>query len=116
MTRIYLRYVDRFVDRHGHVRHYFRRPGGKRIPLPGLPSSKEFMASYKTALAGEDTPATGPKTRGEPGTFNRLATQYFASPEFLRLRRRTQYVYRLVIDRFLPNTVTGVSPKCGATI
>jgi integrase len=101
MTRIHLRYVDRFVDRHGHVRHYFRRAGGTRIPLPGLPGSKEFMASYKTALAGEDAPATEPKTRGEPGTFSRLATQYFASPEFLRLRIRTQYVYRLVIERFL---------------
>ena len=101
MTRIHLRYVDRFVDRHGHVRHYFRRPGGKRIPLPGLPGSEEFMVSYKTALAEEDAPAAEPKTRGEPGTFSRLATQYFASPEFLRLRRRTQYVYRLVIDRFL---------------
>jgi len=93
--------VDRFVDRHGHVRHYFRRPGGKRIPLPGPPGSKEFMASYKTALAGKDAPAAEPKTRGEPGTFSRLATQYFASPEFLRLRLRTQHVYRLVIERFL---------------
>ena len=99
--QIHLRYVDRFVDRHGHVRHYFRRPGGKRIPLPGLPGSKEFMASYKAALAEEDAPAAEPKTRGEPGTFSRLATQYFASPEFLRLRIRTQYVYRLVIERFL---------------
>jgi integrase len=101
MTRIHLRYVDRFVDRHGYVRHYFRRPGGQRIPLPGLPGSKEFMASYKTALAGKDAPTREPKTRGEPGTFSRLATQYFASPEFLRLRIRTQYVYRLFIERFL---------------
>jgi integrase len=101
MTRIHLRYVDRFVDRHGHARHYFRRPGGKRIPLPGLPGSKEFMTIYKAVLAGEIAPAAKPKTRGEPGTFNRLAAQYFTSPEFLRLRRRTQHVYRLVIERFI---------------
>ena len=101
MTRIYLRYVDRFVDRHGHTRHYFRRLGGKRIPLPGLPGSDEFMAAYKAALAGEDAPATKAKVRGEPGTFSRLAAQYFVSPEFLRLRTRTRYVYRLVIERFL---------------
>ncbi|MGA8654180.1 MAG: hypothetical protein WB677_26780, partial [Xanthobacteraceae bacterium] len=61
----------------------------------------EFMAAYKTALAGEDSPAREPKTRGEPGTFSRLAAQYFVSPDFLRLRTRTQHVYRLVIDRFL---------------
>jgi enterobacteria phage integrase len=101
MTRIHLRYVDRFIDRHGHTRHYFRRPGGRRIPLPGLPGSDEFMAAYRTALAGEDAPATKPKVRGEPGTFSRLTAQYFVSPEFLRLRTRTQYAYRLVIERFL---------------
>jgi hypothetical protein len=101
MTRIHLRYVDRFIDRHSHTRHYFRRPGGRRIPLPGLPGSDEFMAAYRTALAGEDAPATKPKVRGEPGTFSRLTVQYFVSPEFLRLRTRTQYVYRLVIERFL---------------
>jgi hypothetical protein len=113
MTRIHLRHVDRFVDRHGYVRHYFRRAAGKRIPLPGLPGSKEFMAAYKAALVG-NAPATEPKTRGEPGTFSRLATQYFATPEFLRLRIRTQYVYRLVIERFLAEPVTGWSPKCVA--
>ena len=101
MTRIHLRYVDRFVDRHGYVRHYFRRPGGKRFALPGVPGSDEFMAAYKAALAGEDVSAAEPKVRGEPGTFSRLAAQYFVSPDFLRLRTRTQRVYRLVIERFL---------------
>ena len=101
MTRIHLRYVDRFVDRHGHMRHYFRRPGGKRLALPGIPGSDEFMAAYKAALAGDDTPAAKPKVRGEAGTFSRLAAQYFMSPDFLRLRTRTQHVYRLVIERFL---------------
>ena len=100
MTKIHLRYVDRFVDRHGHVRHYFRRPGGKRLALPGMPGSDEFMAAYKAALAGEDVPAE-PKVRGEPGTFSRLAAQYLVSPDFLRLRTRTRHVYRLVIERFL---------------
>ncbi len=100
MTTIRLRYVDRFVDRHGHARHYFRRPGGKRIPLPGLPGSPEFMTAYNAAFA-EDAPVSRPTSRGDPGTFNRLAAQYFASPDFFRLRLRTQHVYRLVIDRFL---------------
>jgi integrase len=101
MTKIHLRYVDRFMDRHGHARHYFRRPGGKRLALPGVPGSDEFMTAYKAALAGRGVPAADPKVRGEPGTFSRLAAQYFASPDFLRLRTRTQHVYRLVIDRFL---------------
>ena len=53
MTRISLRYVDRFVDHHGQVRHYFRRPGGNGLALPGVPGSDEFMAGYNAALAGE---------------------------------------------------------------
>jgi integrase len=89
------------VDRHGHVRHYFRRPGGKRIALPGAPGSGEFMSAYRAALGGPDIPVAEPKVRGEPGTFSRLAAQYFVSPDFLRLRARTQYAYRHVIDRFL---------------
>ena len=101
MTRIRLRYVDRFVDRHGHVRHYFRRPGCKRIALPGVPGSDEFMAGYKSSTCRRGRARLRPKSRGEPGTFSRLAVQYFVSPEFLRLRSRTQYVYRLVIGRFL---------------
>jgi hypothetical protein len=101
MTTIKLRYVDRFVDRHGHARYYFRRSRGTRLALPGLPGSVEFMAAYKAALAGEDAPVSKPRSRGEPGTFNRLSTQYFASPDFFRLRPRTQHVYRLVIGRFL---------------
>ena len=67
MTRIHLRYVDRFVDRHGYVRHYFRRPGGKRFALPGVPGSDEFMAAYKAALAGEDVSAAEPKVEESRG-------------------------------------------------
>jgi hypothetical protein len=46
MTHIRLSYIHAFRDRHGKVRHYFRR-SGKRLPLPGLPGSDEFMAPIK---------------------------------------------------------------------
>ncbi len=101
MTRIRIRYVDRFVDRHGHPRHYFRRPGGSRIPLPGLPGSDEFISAYRAALEGEQSAPRKRGTRAGQGTFNRLALDYFASPDFLRLGQRTRYAYRLVIERFL---------------
>ena len=54
MTLIRLLYIDRFRDRHGKMRYYFRRPGGRRTPLPGQPGSREFQAAYEAALA--DTP------------------------------------------------------------
>ena len=37
MARIRLKHVNAFRDRHGRLRYYFRRPGFKSVPLPGLP-------------------------------------------------------------------------------
>ena len=70
MTNLRLAYVHRFTDRHGHVRHYFRRLGSPRVTLPGLPGSAEFMAAYAAALAGKRVPLGG--DRAEAGTFNAL--------------------------------------------
>ena len=53
MANIRLRYVNRYVDRHGKPRHYFRKPGCKPVALPGLPGSDEFMAAYGAALAAD---------------------------------------------------------------
>ena len=41
--------VDRFIDRHGKPRHYYRRGKGACIRLPGEPGSTEFMLAYETA-------------------------------------------------------------------
>ena len=53
MARIRLQYVNGFANRdrnNARVRYYFRRPGKKAIPLPGLPGSDEFMRAYQAAL------------------------------------------------------------------
>src|SRR5262249_32329448 len=39
-----------FIDRHGKPRFYLRRPGHKKVPLPGLPWSEPFMRAYQAAL------------------------------------------------------------------
>jgi hypothetical protein len=44
------KYCNGFIDRHGKVRWYFRRAGFKKVPLPGLPWSPEFMAAYEHAI------------------------------------------------------------------
>jgi integrase len=90
-------YVQAFVDRHGRARFYFRRPGFKRMPLPGLPWSPEFMAAYEQALAGQPAPIG--IERVAPGTLRALAVSYFASSAFRTTRASTQYTYRNVIDR-----------------
>jgi len=45
-----LAHINRYRDRHGKLRLYFRRPGGKNFVLPGEPGSAEFMAAYNAAL------------------------------------------------------------------
>lgn len=56
LAQLPIKYIHAFRDRHGKTRHYFRRPGFKPVPLPGLPGSAEFMAAYQAALAGESAP------------------------------------------------------------
>jgi integrase len=100
MTQIRLKYVDRFIDRHGRQRHYFRRNHGPRLLLPGQPGSAEFMLAYREALSMEDAPRPI-RQRGEPGTFARLTQDYFASSDFSTLGSATRAAYRNVIERFL---------------
>jgi integrase len=90
-------YCNGFIDRHGKARWYFRRAGFKKVPLPGLPWSPEFMAAYERALAGQPAPIGA--ERSIPGTLRALAVSYFASPEFRTTKPSTQYTYRNVIDR-----------------
>jgi len=91
------KFVHGFIDRHGKPRWYFRRPGFKQVPLPGLPWSPEFMAAYEEALAGQ--PAEIGSGAVKPGTLRALAVSYFASPAFRTKRPSTQYTYRNVIER-----------------
>lgn len=100
MARIRLQYVDEFRDRHGTVRRYFRR-NGRRIPLPGHPGSKEFNDAYAAALSATEPPKRDVKAKGGPGTFDRLASEYYKSIKFLKLGPDTKRAYRGVIDRLM---------------
>lgn len=100
MSKIRLKYVDRFTDRHGSVRYYFRRGKGARVPLPGLPGSSEFMAAYQSAADGIEPPKAKPQ-RGEPGTFDRLISDYLVSSDFARMKQTTQQHYRATLERWI---------------
>jgi len=92
------KFVQGFIDRHGKPRFYFRRPGFKRVPLPGLPWSPEFMAAYEEALAGQLMQVGG--SRVKPGTIRALAISYYNSLGFHSLKPSSQAIYRRIIDRF----------------
>jgi hypothetical protein len=91
VTRINIRFVDAFVDRHGKVRHYYRRRGYPRAPLPGLPGSAEFMEAY-----ADVQPCDGPipvkvaTDKLVPGTINAAIIGFYQSPAFLALKAITK--------------------------
>jgi integrase len=94
-------YTHGFVDRHGKPRFYFRRPGHKQVPLPGLPWSPDFMAAYEAAMKGEAAPRIEiGASRTKPGTVAALVVAYFGSAQFLSLSPSTQATYRGIIERF----------------
>jgi len=70
------KFVNGYIDRHGKPRFYFRRAGFKKVPLPGLPWSPEFMAAYEKALAGQPIPVGA--ARVLPGTIRALAVSYYS--------------------------------------
>ena len=101
MTKMLLRYIHAFRDRHGRMRYYFRRPGFKRVPLSGLPGSPEFMQAYQRAL----DPKTAPRlevgaSKVQVGTVADLVTRWYRSPEFIGLKNSTQSTYRSIVEPF----------------
>ena len=100
MARIRLRYVNEFIDRHGKVRYYFRRPGSRSVKLPGLPGSIEFMDAYQAAVATVAPPP--PSSRHViRGSLAEITAGYFCSAAFVNLSESSQKVYRIVLRPIL---------------
>ena len=93
------KYTHGFIDRNGHARFYFRRHG-RRIPLPGLPWSPEFMAAYQEALGGVTAQAELGAKRIKPGSIDALALSYFNSMTFGELAAETKRTRRNILERF----------------
>lgn len=108
MTKLDLPYVQRIIDRHGHVRHYYRRAGYARVTLPGAVGSEPFMRAYQAASGS--TQGAG---KSEPGSLSALIAAYYQSPEWRALSPVTQANYRNILDRF--RTDFGTWPIKGLT-
>jgi len=86
--------------RHGKPHRYFRR-AGKRIRLPGLPGSAEFMAAYQAALDGITLPKPEPITpRTTPGTVHWLVSAYLSSATFAALAPETRRTRANILENF----------------
>ena len=97
------KYCQGFLDRHGKIRWYFRRPNFKRVALPGLPWTPTFMAAYEAAMTG--VVSIG-ESRSKPGTIAALVESYYRSSEYLNLKPITQRTYRSTIDLSANSTAT----------
>ena len=97
MASIRLKFVKAYVDRHGKARHYFRKPGCKPVPLPGLVGSDEFMAAYGQALA--NTPRVEiAATRTRAGSISAMVIGYLGSADFHNLVPASQRQYRRILE------------------
>src|SRR5215831_14973953 len=98
MTRIKLEYVHEYIAR-GKPYYYFRRRGFKRVRLPGLPGSAEFMAAYQQALSASQPKEIG-ASRTRPGTVNAAIVGYYQCLAFRELALSTQVTRRHILEKF----------------
>jgi integrase len=94
-------YTHSFIDHDGRPRFYLRAPGRKRVPLPGLPWSPEFMEARELALKGVwGAPALGAK-RTAAGTVNAGLVSYYQCSAFRDgLAESSQKMRRAILERF----------------
>ena len=95
VATIDLKYVQRFRDRHGKLRHYARAPGCKRVALPGLPGSREFMEAYADAIRTPRSFGSAPAR----GSFSAVLAAFYLSPDWAALNPSTQRTYRNLLER-----------------
>jgi integrase len=96
MTRLRLKYVHEYLDRHGHLRRYVRKRGCNRVALPGLPGSPEFMKAYQAAL--NEAPRANYAGHGT-GTMGWLVIEFCRSTEFSNLKPSSKKTYKSILDK-----------------
>src|SRR4051812_20791975 len=99
MTKIDLKHVHQFKDRHGKLRRYVRVPRQKAVSLPGLPGSAEFMAAYRDAVSLALPRSIGASRTG-PGTVDAAVVAYYAAGSFLALGETTRHTRKVILEHF----------------
>jgi integrase len=99
MVLLRLRYVMSDTDRHGTRRHYFRRHG-RKVRLPGLPGSQEFMDAYQAALQGGKTPDRPWNSKADPKSLRALLDGFYRSVPYRDLDARSQRVRQSILEAF----------------
>jgi hypothetical protein len=90
-------FVERWRDRHGRVRVYFRRGQGQRAALPSSIRSDEFNAAYQAALTGQIAAKRERRVASQPGSIAAMIDSYMRSPAHVSLRATTKAGYATTI-------------------
>jgi hypothetical protein len=95
-------HVNKFADRHGKVRRYFRRPGQPAVPLPGEPGSVEFLSAYLEEMRKIAPVEIGNATRSKAGTVSAAIAGYYQSRQYFLdvLSAGTQRSRKGILERF----------------
>ena len=91
-------FVERWRDRHGKLRVYFRKGKGIRVALPASIGSADFNAAYQAALSGQLAPAQGHRAQPAPGTIARAHHLVHAHRGVSGLRNTTKAGYASRIE------------------
>lgn len=102
MARFRLKFVHSDRDRHGNVRHYFHKRGARKIRLPGLPGTAEFMGAYQAAHSGIAPTASVDRT----GSLEWLCNAFCRSTDFKQQAPSTRTVRRRIYRLICDETIT----------
>lgn len=98
MTRIPMKYLKIYHDRHGKQRVYYRRPGMTPVALPSDTDSKAFRDAYNAARDAE--PREIGKDLWPPRSFGALIASYLKSGAYRDLADITRKTYLNDLERF----------------
>ena len=92
-TRIKVKHLERWRDRHGTTRLYYRVGHGARTRLRGPQGSPEFWEDYRAAAKHESQ-------AGDSYTLGWLIQQYYTSAAYKGMRASTRRVRKGILERF----------------
>jgi integrase len=108
MTRVRLKYLHCFTDRHGQARYYFRYRGQQwRLPAPG---TEGFATAYDALLANIKANPFAIRHNVEfmLGSLGWAIERFLASPLYNERAETTKQNYRRVFDQLRQSYGTGL--------
>lgn len=106
-------HIERWKDRHGAWRVYFRKSKGPRTPLPPDLGSDAFQEAYAVALAGFVAAKKEKAAPNAPGTIGALILSYQRSGAYIGLRETTKAGYQSRIEALRKDhahrTISGIT-------